>query len=133
VDLAKIVVIVNFPPPKTMRQLRATLGHTCYYRKFIKGYAQINTSMEKFLKKEIKFQWDEECQQGLDTFKGNMVTTPILVLLDWEKTFHMHVDASTIALGEIMVQPRIGEFDNPITFARKKLSESERKYNKEKA
>jgi hypothetical protein len=39
VDPAKIAVIVNLPPPKTVRQLRATLGHTGYYKKFIKGYA----------------------------------------------------------------------------------------------
>jgi hypothetical protein len=38
VDPAKITVIVNLPAPKIVRQLRATLGHTGYYRKFIKGY-----------------------------------------------------------------------------------------------
>jgi hypothetical protein len=36
VDPAKIVVIVNLPPPKSVCQLRATLGHTGYYRKFIR-------------------------------------------------------------------------------------------------
>jgi hypothetical protein len=55
VDPAKIVVIVNLPPPKSVRQLRATLGHTGYYRKFIKGYAQMTTPMEKLLKKDTKF------------------------------------------------------------------------------
>jgi hypothetical protein len=39
VDPAKIAVIVNLLAPKTVFQLRATLGHTGYYRKFIKGYA----------------------------------------------------------------------------------------------
>jgi hypothetical protein len=28
VDPAKIAVIVNFPPPESVRQLRTTLGHT---------------------------------------------------------------------------------------------------------
>jgi hypothetical protein len=69
VDHANIVVIVNLPPPKSMRQLRETLGHTGYYRKFIKGYAQITSPMEKLLKKDTRFQWNEECQQGLDTLK----------------------------------------------------------------
>jgi hypothetical protein len=31
----------------------------------------------------------------------------------------VHVDASTIALGEVMTQPREGDIDHPITFARK--------------
>jgi hypothetical protein len=39
VDPAKIVVIVNLPPPKSVHQLKSTLGHTRYYKKFIRGYA----------------------------------------------------------------------------------------------
>jgi hypothetical protein len=70
--------------------------------KFIKGYACVTTPMEKMLNKDIIFQWNEDCQQGLDTLKEKMVTTLILVFTDWENTFHVHVDASTIALGEIL-------------------------------
>jgi hypothetical protein len=58
--------------------------------------------MEKLLKKDTKFQWNEECQRGLDTLKENMVTTPILVFPDWGNTFHVHIDASPIALGAIL-------------------------------
>jgi len=39
VDLAKIAIIVNLPPPTSVRQLRTTLGHTGYYKFFIKGCA----------------------------------------------------------------------------------------------
>ena len=85
--------------------------------------------MEKLLRKYNKFQWNEDCPQGLDTLKEKMVTTPILVFLDWENTFHVHVDASTITLGAILAQPRAGELDHPITFASRKLSESEQNYN----
>jgi hypothetical protein len=83
VDPAKIAVIVNLPPPESVRQLRTTLGHTGYYRKFIKGYVQITTPMEKLLKKEAKFQWNEDCQKGLDVLKQKLVTAPILVFPDW--------------------------------------------------
>jgi hypothetical protein len=55
VDPAKIVVIVNLPPPKSMRQLRKTLGHTGYYKKFINGYENITMPMEKLMKKDIRF------------------------------------------------------------------------------
>ena len=39
VDPAKIAIIVNLPPPKSVKKLHTTLGHTGYHRKFIKGYA----------------------------------------------------------------------------------------------
>jgi hypothetical protein len=85
--------------------------------------------MEKMLRKYTKYQWNDECQHGLDTLKKKMVTTPILVFPYWEKTFHVHVDASTISLGAILVQPGPGDLNHPIAFARRKLSDSEKNYN----
>jgi hypothetical protein len=55
VDPKNIVVIVNLPPPKKICQLRETLGHTGYYKFFIKGYVQITAPMEKLLRKDTKF------------------------------------------------------------------------------
>jgi hypothetical protein len=59
----------------------------------------------------------------------NMVTTPKLVFPYWEKTFHVHVDESTIALGAILVQPGTGDLDHPIEFASIKFLDSEQNYN----
>jgi hypothetical protein len=61
VDPAKIEVIVNLPPLKSVPQLKETLGHTSYYMKFINGYAQITAPMETLLKKDTIFQWNEDC------------------------------------------------------------------------
>jgi hypothetical protein len=80
--------------------------------------------MEKLLKKDIKYQWNDECQQSLDILKEKMVTTPILVFPDWSKEFHVHVDASSIALGAVLTQPGEGDIDHPIAFASRKLSDS---------
>jgi hypothetical protein len=80
--------------------------------------------MEKLLKNDIKFQWNDECQHSLDILKEKMVTTPILVFLDWSKEFHVHVDAFAIALGAVLTQSRECDIDHPITFASRKLSES---------
>lgn len=55
VDPVKIAVIMNLEAPRSVKQLRTTLGHTGYYRKFIKSYAQITTLMEKLLKKYVTF------------------------------------------------------------------------------
>jgi hypothetical protein len=40
---------------------------------------KITGPMEKFLRKDNKFQWNEDYQHGLDTLKEKMVTAPILV------------------------------------------------------
>ena len=51
-----------------------------------------------------------------------MVTTHILVFSDWEKTFHVHVDAMDITLGAIMAKLGAGDLDHPIAFASRKFS-----------
>lgn len=58
VDPAKIAIIVNLETLKNVKHLHATLGHTWYYRKFIKACAQITVLMEKLLKKDVTFSWD---------------------------------------------------------------------------
>jgi hypothetical protein len=64
----------------------------------------------------------------LDTSKKKLVTTPILIFPDWGKEFHVHVDASSIDLGEVLSYPREGDIDHPISFSRRKLSTTTNNY-----
>ena len=84
--------------------------------------------MEKLLNKDAKFQLNEECQQSLDTLKEKMVTSPILVFADWQKKFHVHVNAYSIDLGVVLAQSSKGSIYHPITFSSRKMSTSERNY-----
>jgi hypothetical protein len=128
VDPSKIAIIMELKPPTLVRQLREILGHTGYYRKFIKGYMQITTPMEKLLKNEAKFKWNEDCHKSLDTLKQKLVTTMILIFMYWNKEFHVHVEASSIALGTVLSQLGEGDIDHPIAFASRKLSTIEKNY-----
>ena len=80
------------------------------------------------MKKDIKFEWTPECQASLDILKEKMVTAPILVFPDWNKEFHVHVDASSISLGIILAQSSKCNIDNPISFTSRKLSTAEKNY-----
>jgi hypothetical protein len=42
--------------------------------------------------------------------------------------FHVHIDASNIVLGAILVQPGEGNIDHPIYFSSRKLSQAEHNY-----
>jgi hypothetical protein len=57
-----------------------------------------------------------------------MVTAPIMVFPDWSKEFNVHVDASSIALGEVLAQPGARDIDHPIAFSSRNLSTYERNY-----
>jgi hypothetical protein len=51
-----------------------------------------------------------------------MVTVPILVFPDWSKEFHLHFDASSIALELVVAQLGTRDIDHPLAFASRKLS-----------
>jgi hypothetical protein len=85
------------------------LGHTWEYRIFIKRYANIIVPMENLLKNSEVFQWNLECDKAFNILKENLNTKPILIFPNWENKFHVHVDASGISLGAILVQPGEGE------------------------
>jgi len=129
VDPTKIVVIVNLEAPRNVKQLCTTLGHTGYYRKFIKACAQIIAPVEKLLKKDATFYWEEECQRSLDVLKEKMVIVLILLFPYWKKEFHVHIDASCIVLGGVLTQAGEGEMDHPIPFTCRKLSNAEKNYS----
>ena len=103
VDPTKIVLILSLPPPTNVNMLRATLGHMGYYHKFIIGYVAITAPMENLLKKDVAFEWTPKCQGSFDTLKAKMASTAMLVFLDWNKEFHVHVNASSVAQGVVLV------------------------------
>ena len=51
-----------------------------------------------------------------------------MVFLDWSKEFHVHVDASSIALGIVLAQSGEGNIDHPIAFSSRKFSTAEKNY-----
>jgi len=124
VDSAKIAVILNLEAPRSAKQLHTTLGHTRYYRKFIKIYGQTATLMQKMLKKDVTFCWDDDCRKSLDILKEKMVIAPILVFLNWKKEFHVHVDVSCIALGVVLTQDGGEGLDHPIALVAQSIPKS---------
>jgi hypothetical protein len=60
--------------------------------------------------------------------KQRLVNKPILIFLKWNNKFHVHLDASSIALGEVLSQPEEGDINHTIVFSNRKLYIYENKY-----
>ena len=80
------------------------------------------------MKKDVTFYSNDDCQKILDVLKGKIVITPILVFPDWKKEFHIHADASCIALGVVLTQAGGRKLDQPIAFTSRRLSKAEKNY-----
>lgn len=84
--------------------------------------------MEKLLKIMEAFTWSKDCQAALNNLKDKLLSAPILVYPYWNKTFHVHIDASGITLGAVLAQPSEINMDHLVYYANRKLSTAERNY-----
>ena len=60
VDPAKIEAVVSWKPPRNVTEVRSFLGLAGYYRRFVKGFSVIASSLTKLLRKGVKFEWDDK-------------------------------------------------------------------------
>ena len=71
VDPTNIEAIVSWKPPRNVTEVRSFLGLARYYRRFIKGFSIIASSLTKILRKGVKFVWDDKCHSSFLSVKEN--------------------------------------------------------------
>ena len=104
-DPDKIANIMFLLISTTVMEVKGFLGHTGYYRRFIFQYAIIAMPLIELLKKGDEAPvWTSACTYTFNTLKRKLVSTPILVPPNWNKEFHIFVDASNIAIGSVLNQ-----------------------------
>ena len=134
----KIAAIVNWPQPKNITQIRSFPGFCNYYRKFIKGYAQVARPLYQLLtgenaeKKTNEVEWTEQCEQAFSKLKEICSDTPILAYADYDKCFKVHTDASEQGLGAVLYQDQDDGTTRVITYASRNHSKSEKRYHSSK-
>ena len=79
VDPAKIEAVVNWKLPRSVIEVRSFLGLAGYYRRFMKGLSVIASPRTKLLKKGVKFEWTDKCEDSFEQLKGMLVEAPILM------------------------------------------------------
>lgn len=101
-DPEEIAMIDNLQPPTNAKGIANVLGHVGWYGELIPDYATIVLPITRLLRKDAKFEWDEECQQALNTSKVKLNTYPILRPPNWNVLFHVFCDANAVAVGSAL-------------------------------
>jgi len=127
-DQAKVKAIVDWPSPlNTVKDVRSFLGLAGYYRRFVKGFSKIASSLSELLKKDINFDWTQREEDAFITLKKAITTAPILISPDPTKSYVVTTDASGFATGAILQQDH-GNGLQPIAFMSHKMNAAERNY-----
>ena len=103
VDLAKIEVVVNWKPPRNVTEVRGFLSLAGYYRRFVKGFSIIAFILTKLLKKEVKFEWTNKCQNSFELLKEILVEAPVLAQPTSGKEYTLYSNASRIGMGYVLM------------------------------
>lgn len=114
-DPSKIEAVHAWPVPTTVTQLRAFLGLSGYYRRFIRNYASIASPITDLLQKDC-FIWNYNAQTAFEALKSALLQAPVLPLLNFSKPFILETDAFNLGIGAILTQN-----GHPIAYFSKKL------------
>jgi len=80
VDPTKIEVVINWPRPTTVTEIRSFLGLTRYYRRFMEGFSTLASPLTRLSKNEEKFVWTDKCECNFQELKQKLTTTPMLTI-----------------------------------------------------
>jgi hypothetical protein len=97
-DPKKVEALVSMPIPTTPQCIQVFNGMAQFYKCFIKKFTSIMSPITKLFKKFEVFEWITKCQIAWEEIKNQYVQAPILMSLDWELEFHVHIDASPLAI-----------------------------------
>jgi transposase InsO family protein len=128
-DVDKVKVIAALKAPTDVREIRAFLGHAGYYRRAIHKYAEIAMPLTALLKKDIEFEWNDTRQQAFEDLKQRLISAPVLIKPDWEKDFHVFIDASAYCIGANLSQKNADGRDYPIYYSSRQMNAAEKNYS----
>ena len=126
-DPSKIESVEKWPTPKFVNDVRSYLGLTSYYRKFIKGYAEIARPLHKLTELGVTFKWTEKCKEAFVTLKLALTSAPILAYPNVSLPFILDTDICDSDVGGVFSQVQDGN-ERVIAFASRAMSKSERRY-----
>ena len=59
--------------------------------------------MTRLTRKEVKFDWNERCEEAFHELKRRLTSSPILIVSDRGQGYTMYCDASRVRLGCVLM------------------------------
>lgn len=135
-DPSKINAIMDYPSPKKSEPnqrvtvLRSFLGAVSYYRRFFEHFASLMSPMYELLKKNAVWKWERRHELAFQNIKVLMVNAPVLSHPTEKGKFELHVDASGVGLGAVLMQSNLNTQElHPITYLSRRLTSAEFNYH----
>jgi len=113
--------------PKNYKEMQRVLGALGYYRRFIKDYAKYSSCLSRLTSKDVKYEWNSECNESFNILKNALISAPVLKLFNPDLEIVIITDASDLAVGAVLEQV-YEDGRHPIEYLSKKLTSGQCKY-----
>lgn len=121
-DPSRIKTIRDWPEPQTFRDIQVFLGFCNFYRKFIRGFADIARPLTNLLlglekgKKPGQVRFTPEERQAFEKLQDAFQRAPVLRHFDPDKPVILETDASKFAMGAVLSQVAEDGRKHPVAF-----------------
>ena len=119
----KVKEILEAPAPTNAKTLNRFLGQIRWHSRMIRYLADFATPLHAIVHKE-PFTWMEEEDKAFCSLKILLSQAPVVQPPDWNKAFHVFVDASEVAISSVLMQLYEENWYMPVYYASRRLSKA---------
>ena len=133
-DTQKVEKVLNWPPLKTVKDVRAFLGLCGTVRIWIENYSVKARPLTELIRRGTEFIWDARREEAFSTLKKAITSAPALRQIDHksDRPVILAVDSSYIAVGFILSQIDEEGRRRPARYGSIPMNEREARYSQPK-
>ncbi|MBW0584795.1 hypothetical protein O181_124510 [Austropuccinia psidii MF-1] len=94
IDHEKVASVLQKPVPRNIKEMQSFLGFATYYRKHIKDFAHIASSLYKLCSKDVVYKITKERRNAYERIKYELTNAPVLIFSEFELPFKLYIDAA---------------------------------------
>lgn len=128
-DPERIRPIIEYPRPKTVKEVRRLIGMASWYRRFINDFSKLTVPITNLLKKNVKFVWTEEAEQAFEKLKVCLSSPPVLATARYDLPFEIQCDASATGAGSILTQIHEDGKERVVAFYSHKFTKAQQNFS----
>lgn len=121
--------VIDAPYPKDVSGVRAFIGLVNFFSKFIPNFAEKMEPLYRLMRKDIKFDFSQECRNAYEVLKKELTSNRILVHFDPNKPIILTTDACNTAVAGVLSHKFYDGSIKPIAFVSRALTKAERNYS----
>ena len=123
----KVRTVVEWPQPKSVKDVRSFLGLAGFYRRFIKNFSLKARPLTDLTRESVPWRWQDKEEKAFCDLKRSLVVAPVLRMPNFELPFVVTTDASLVSVGAILEQD-FGQGLQPVAYESRKLNPAETRY-----